>query len=138
MDALTAGSVKDVADMAVRLEAAFNAGDAAALASLYADSAILMPPNEPLVRGRAGIHAWFEQALPRVGTVSITLIESTAVGDHAFQVGTFTSSSPAGAGSSPKQEWPSTRAGKYVLLLRRSAGHWKIECDIWSLDQPIG
>jgi len=136
-DALTAGSVEDVADIAVRLEAAFNAGDAAALASLYADSAILMPPNEPMVKGRAGIQAWFEQALPRVGHVSITPIESRSVGDQAFQAGAFTSRSPAGTGSSIQEPSPA-RPGKYVLLLIRSAGHWKIQYDIWSLDQPVG
>jgi ketosteroid isomerase-like protein len=134
---LTAGSVMDVGDIAARLQAAFNAGDAAALASLYSETAVLMPPNEPMVRGRAGIQGWFEQALPRVGSVSITPIESTSVGDQAFQAGAFTSRSPAGAGSSIPDPSPA-RAGKYVLLLRRSAGHWKIECDIWSLDQPIG
>jgi ketosteroid isomerase-like protein len=35
---------KSVHDIAARLEAAFNASDAVALASLYSDTAILMPP----------------------------------------------------------------------------------------------
>ena len=115
-----------VDDIAGQLEAAFNAGDAAALASLYSDSAVLMPPNEPMVKGRAGIQAWFERALPRVGRVSIAPVESTAIGDRGFQIGTFTTRPTSDA----------ALAGTYVLLLTQRAGAWQIEYDIWSLDQP--
>jgi ketosteroid isomerase-like protein len=53
---------KALDEIAGRLEAAFNAKDAAALASLYSETATFMPPN---------------------GTVRIV--------PEAFQVGTFTS-----------------------------------------------
>jgi hypothetical protein len=33
---------------------AMEAGDAAALAALYAEDAILLPPNAPMMQGRAG------------------------------------------------------------------------------------
>jgi ketosteroid isomerase-like protein len=118
-----------VHDIAARLEAAFNASDAAALASLYSDTAILMPPNEPMVRGRADIQAWFEGALLRLRSVRIVPIESTAEGDQAFQVGTFTT-----AVSSPGKE-VGPLPGKYVLVLKNHGGEWKIQYDVWSLDQ---
>ena len=128
---MTADS-KYVHDIAARLEAAFNASDAVALASLYSDTAILMPPNEPMVGGRTGIQAWFERALVRLRSVRIVAVESTVAGDQAFQVGTFTTAaSSAGEEKSPL-------AGKYVLVLRNHGGQWKIQYDIWSLDQPIG
>jgi len=119
------------------MEAAFNAGDAAALASLYGDSAILMPPNEPMVRGRAEIQAWFERAFSRLRCVRIIVTESLREGDQAFQAGTFTSSA-TDASSSPAGAPGATAAGKYVLLLARQAGDWKIQYDIWNLDQPTG
>ena len=130
-------SVAEIADIAVRLEAAFNASDAVALASLYSDTAILMPPNEPMVRGRAGIQAWFEEVLQRLGPVSIVPLESRAVNDQAFQVGTFTSRAPTNASSSSTSDSVPARVGKYVIVLERSGGDWKIQYDIWSLDQPI-
>jgi ketosteroid isomerase-like protein len=122
----------EVHDIAARLEAAFNASDAVALASLYSDAAILMPPNEPMVRGRTEIQAWFERALIRLRSVRIVPTESTAEGDHAFQVGTFTTTVP----SSGEEGIP--LAGKYVLVLKNLGGQWKIQYDIWSLDQPTG
>jgi ketosteroid isomerase-like protein len=137
MDTLVSGSVAEIADIAVRLEAAFNASDAVALASLYSDIAVLMPPHEPMVSGRARIQAWFEQVLPRIGGVSIVPLESTAVGDQGFQVGTFTSRTQTDASSPSTTDSPPAQAGKYVLLLKRIAGQWKIHYDIWNLDQPI-
>jgi ketosteroid isomerase-like protein len=122
----------EVHDIAARLEAAFNASDAGALASLYSDAAILMPPNEPMVRGRTAIQAWFERALIRLRNVRIVPTESTAEGDHAFQVGTFTKT----VSLSGKEG--STLPGKYVIVLKNHGGQWKIQYDIWSLDQPTG
>lgn len=138
MEPLVPDSIAQIADIAVRLEAAFNASDAVALASLYSDTATLMPPNEPKVSGRAGIQAWFERALQRLGRVSIDPVELSVAGDQAFQVGTFTSAPRTEATSSATQDGPPAQAGKYVLVLKQRAGHWKIEYDIWSLDRPAG
>ena len=121
---------RGVDDIAARLEAAFNASNAVALVSLYSDTAVLMPPNEPMVRGRAEIQAWFERALMRLRSVRIVPIESTVTADRAFQAGTFTTA----VSSSGKDD--SALPGKYVLLLKNHRGEWKIEYDIWSLDQP--
>ena len=120
---------KSVHEIAARLEAAFNASDAVALASLYSDTAILMPPNEPMVCGRTEIQAWFERALLRLRSVRIVPIESTVTAEQAFQAGTFTT-----AVSSPGED-DSPLPGKYVLFLKNHGGEWKIEYDIWSLDQ---
>lgn len=60
-------------DVAGRLEAAFNRRDAAALASLYSETAILMPPNAPTASGRDNIREWFRGALQRVGNVRLEL-----------------------------------------------------------------
>jgi ketosteroid isomerase-like protein len=120
---------KSVHHIAARLKAAFNASDAVALASLYSDTAVLMPPNEPMVRGRTEILAWFERALLRLRSVGIVPVESTAESEQAFQVGTFTT-----AVSSPGQE-DSLLPGKCVLVLKNYGGEWKIQYDIWSIDQ---
>ncbi len=123
---------KTVEDIAAQLEAAFNAKDASKLASLYAEDATLMPPNEAAVKGRAAIRAWHEAVLPRVGTVRIAP-GRTSVGEReGFQVGTFTATTSDQPGRA--------NAFKYVLLLSRAGSGWQIQCDIWNGDQspPVG
>jgi hypothetical protein len=58
--------------------------------------------------------------------------------DHAFQAGTFTTSVRTEARPSSAEEQNVALAGKYVLVLTHEAGQWKIQYDIWSLDQPAG
>jgi hypothetical protein len=57
------------------------------------------------------------------------------MGDVAFQVGTFTSMPKSIDDSSSVQESDAGITAKYVLVLRRVAGEWKIQYDIWNLDQ---
>ena len=84
------GRAARIDDIAARLEAAFNAHDAAALAALW-NTAILMPPNEPMLSGTPAIQRWFERTLHRLNRVRIVPIETRAAGSQAYQVGTLTS-----------------------------------------------
>ena len=48
------------------LAAAFERGDAAGVAAVYGEDAVLMPPNMEMFRGRAAIQSfWQRRALPR-------------------------------------------------------------------------
>jgi len=113
--------------VAAELASAFNARDAVKLASLYTETATLMPPNEGAVKGRIAIQAWFQTALGRLGDIQIFPLRSSILGGEAFQVGTFKITPKDG--SSP-------RAFKYVLILNRVEAQWQIAYDIWNSDQP--
>ncbi len=110
--------------VAVQLAALFNSKNAAALALLYDDNAVLMPPGERIVRGRAAIETWFEQALGGLGPIRIKPLETRVIQDDAIQVGTFT------------MDDETVVSGKYVLTLKQTRGTWLIQCDIWNLDHP--
>src|SRR5215470_2495193 len=113
--------------VAVQLASAFNATDAVRLASLYTETATLMPPNERVVKGRIAIQAWFQAALGRLGEIQIFPMRASILGGEAFQVGTFKITPKDG--SSP-------RAFKYMLILNRVEAQWQIAYDIWNSDQP--
>jgi ketosteroid isomerase-like protein len=66
--------------VAVQLTSAFNATDAVKLASLYTETATLMPPNEGAVKGRIAIQAWFQAALGRLGQIQISPTRSPILG----------------------------------------------------------
>ena len=100
-------------------QASWAKGDAKGLASLYAQNAIRMGPDGPVV-GRQAIQAMFEANFAGAwkGTkVTITAgkIESVSA-DVRVQEGTFLVSGPTG----PPQK------GRYLNTLVRQAGQWKI------------
>jgi uncharacterized protein (TIGR02246 family) len=109
--------------------AAFNAQDAAKVASFYAEDAVLMPPNVPLAKGRAAIEAQFKRDFQQ-GASSLQLrpIESTTTGGQAFEAGTSTVTIKTGATTL-------TDNGKYLTLFKRVGNDWKISHDIFNSDQ---
>jgi ketosteroid isomerase-like protein len=118
------GSIEQVA---VQLASAFNDKDAVKLASLYTETATLMPPNGRAVEGRVAIQAWFQEALGGLGEVQIIPLKSSVLGEEGFQVGNF---------KILPRDGSSARAFKYVLILNRVEAQWQIAYDIWNSDQP--
>jgi uncharacterized protein (TIGR02246 family) len=125
--------VNEVKRIGRRLEAAFNARDPAALAALYTEDAVLMPPSEPMVQGRRAIRLWFDQTLPRLGMIRLWPATTSAERELAVQVGRF-EMTPSAVSDSPGSE----HAGKYVLVLTRADEGWAIAADLWNLDRPLG
>jgi ketosteroid isomerase-like protein len=108
-----------------------NARDSKGLAALYAEDAILLPPNRAAVQGRAAIQAWLE-ASPPVSNFQLKLLEIEGRGDLAYDRGTYSMTvNPAGAA-------PIEERGKSILLWRKQAdGSWKILRKIWNSDLPL-
>jgi uncharacterized protein (TIGR02246 family) len=104
-------------------QAAFKAGDASAIASLYADDALIHPANESPVRGRENLEAYF--AVSNGGPIDETLetveIVISNAGDMAYEVG---------------QTMNAAGAGKYLTIFRKINGKWVIAADTWSHDTP--
>lgn len=107
--------------------AAYNAKDAAKVAALYAEDALVMPPNEPMVKGRANIQARLQRELKEDVTLQLTPTESTISGSQAFEAGTATVKLPDGR----------TEKEKYLVVYKRVGSEWKIAFDIWNSDTPL-
>ncbi len=111
--------------------AAGNAKDAKTLVNgFYAESAVLMPPNHPIVEGRDGIRT-FLQGMIDAGFERITLATTTidSDGDVAYGRGRYTlRMTPPGQGTVED-------TGKYVVVYRRqSDGAWRAVADIFNSD----
>jgi uncharacterized protein (TIGR02246 family) len=114
-------------EMAADWAAAFNAKDAAKIASFYTDDAVVMPPNQPMVKGRANIEAHFKGEIQQGATnFQLKPVESAISGSQAFEVGTSTMTLPGGL----------TDRGKYLVVLKRVGNDWKIAYDIYNSDAP--
>ncbi len=128
-----AGAADAIHQLDAEFMKAANAKNAGGLVkAFYAPDAVLMPPNHPVVEGRANIQS-FLQGLIDSGLTAIKLETPTiaSAGDLAYGRGHYTLSI-APPGGAPVQD-----VGKYVVVYRRQAnGTWRAVADIFNSDQP--
>jgi ketosteroid isomerase-like protein len=109
---------------------AFNAGDVDSLIHLYSPETLFMPPNNPSRRGHDAVRAYFRGLLDE-GEVRLEM-ESEEISGHgpiAMQSGTYVLQVTVDGKMSRDR-------GKFVRMLRNTAGIWRIEKAIWSSDLP--
>jgi uncharacterized protein (TIGR02246 family) len=123
-------AVKQVADSYVQ---AVLAGDPKAVVALYAEDAVEMPPNQPLLKGRAAIQSYYEKVFGsgrKVMNFTLDHIESHTSGDTAFDAGTYKQSMQGETGTATA----TSDTGKYVVILKRAGSAWKIAYAIYNSD----
>ncbi len=111
-------------------QTAFNESNWDALAAMYTEDAVVMPPNGATVTGREGIKALFS-SFPPGTVVELKIVEIKGVGDMAYVRGTTALTIPMGDVSV-------TDPGKYIEVRRKQAdGSWLIAVDIFNSDTPL-
>ena len=110
----------------------FNQGDAAAVASLYTDEAKLLPPKRPMIVGKEGIQAFNQAGIDAgVGDLRFTVIDLSVNGDMAYVVGKQTVT------IQPEEGEAISENNKYVWILKRENGSWKLDVVIWNSSLPL-
>jgi ketosteroid isomerase-like protein len=110
----------------------FHTNRDSAIAALYTENAVMMPPNHGPVEGRAAIRAFFE-AYPALPDFAGTPLEVEGRGDLAYVRGTYAFSVPAGGGQPAMSDH-----GKFVEIRRRQPdGKWLVSVDIFNSDVPL-
>ncbi|HMG19264.1 MAG TPA: nuclear transport factor 2 family protein [Gemmatimonadales bacterium] len=103
-----------------------------AIAALYTDNAVAMPPNAGVVEGRAAIRAFFE-GYPAMPDFTGTPIDIDGRGDLAYVRGTYAFTIPAASGRPAVADH-----GKFLEIRRRQTdGKWLIAVDIFNSDLPL-
>ena len=125
----SSASKVDLGQMNRDFAAALNAKDAKTAASLYTEDAILIPPGEAIVRGRANIEAYWKAALESGGVrdVSVETIDAQSSGELGYEIGTFVLTANGANGEAVKD------VGRYIELLKRGPdGKWYSTAGIWN------
>lgn len=106
-------------------QAAYNAGDAAALAALYAEDAMLLPPGSEPVEGREAIQAFWQATMDETpgATDQLKPSELHVMEDMAVELGAYVSTGPDGT---------HLDHGKYIVVMTPTDDGWKIARDIWN------
>lgn len=104
-------------------ERAWKAGDAAALAALFAEDGFVLPSNRAAVRGRAAIQQAYTG--PSGGDLRLRALAYATEGGIGYVIGAY------GYGDAPGD------VGKFTLTLRRGAdGRWLIVSDMDNGNAP--
>lgn len=110
---------------------AFNKGDAATVANLYAMNARVMPPNSPMVQGRENVQKFWQGAISAgLKLVSLEIMDLEVHGNTAIEVGRYVSTMPGTGGATV------TDNGKYVVVWKREGRHWKLAIDTFNSNAP--
>jgi ketosteroid isomerase-like protein len=111
--------------------AAYNAGDADKIVAMYADDAILMPPDAPAASTHDAMKQYLANDITAAKAAGVTLAldgETSGVsGDLGWHSGTFHAAGANGA---------TVATGKYAEIWRKAGGKWLMIRDIWNTDAP--
>ena len=109
-------------------EVAFNRGDAAAVASLYADDAQLIMPGSPPVHGKAAIRNAVEQMIRSGAKVRIGAEQNRGSGGLAYVYGPYSVLDREGG--------KVIESGAYVEVWSQHDGAWLIDLDVNAAGPP--
>ena len=133
LDVFAADAAADVAALHAVDQAwlkAYSAADGDALANLYAENAVLMPPGAPAVHGRAAIRAFLaadSAASAKAGMVFHlgAGTDGGVNGNIGWVSGTYTVTDKSGK---------TVDAGKYLSVSKKEGGKWLYLRDTWNSD----
>ena len=104
------------------------------VAACYAENALVLPPNLPLVQGRGQIRELLREMLEAgAGAVVRETTPLHGTGDLGYGVGSYAWTIRRPATDLARE------TGKHLLVYRRQDdGNWKIAVDMFSSDLPAG
>lgn len=126
--ALAGGATGLAEELNAEWDAAFNRGDAAALAALYAEDAIVSPGNGGTLQGRDSIRELFQGFFDNgLHDHAIEVIRAERAGDVLYQVARWQAHATDADGGDV------TYGGVLTTVLRRDAGgEWRLHVHTWN------
>ncbi len=110
-------------------EAAYNNEGAAAVAALYLEDGMRMPPDMPIAKGRVAIAAQVQGGMDNgLAKVDIELVEAMVSGETGVSRGTFKGMDADGN---------TMTEGKWMSVSKWVDGKWQVHADIWNMDAPM-
>jgi len=103
--------------------------------AVMTDDLVIMPPNEPILNGKAAVRTWYAGLLTQVRTNSLTVTDREVQlnGDLATEVSAFEWVMAPVAGGPPIID-----RGHYIQVWRRQPdGRWLLSRELWNSATPV-
>ena len=108
----------------IAFEAAFAAGDGAAIGALYTDNGAIFPPGGAIVSGPEAIGIFWQGVIDSgIARVDLITDEVDREGDTAIEVSRFKMFGGDGSIAA---------AGKYIVIWKHTGNGWQLHRDIWN------
>lgn len=107
--------------------AAFNAGDAVAIAEMMGEDGMLLPPNSEPVVGREAIAEFWQAVIDTGITGSLEMTQIIAGEDIAVKIGEY---------DLFDSEGEMVDTGKWMEVWTRVGEEWEFQRDIWNSNLP--
>jgi uncharacterized protein (TIGR02246 family) len=113
---------------------AVTAKDVEGTVSFFAEDAVKLQPNVPMLTGKESIRKWASELMANPGLAlswQTSKVEASRGGDLAYAIGTYQFTLNNAKGK------PSTDRGKYVAVWKKQPdGHWNMVVDMATSDVP--
>ena len=112
---------------------AYKGKDAAAVASLHTEDAVVLPPNLEMIKGREAIQNATTAEINAGGTdLDLTTLDVYGSGDFAYERGRYALK------VKQDEQVLMQDSGKYIVVWEQvSKDNWLIKADIWNTDLPL-
>jgi ketosteroid isomerase-like protein len=144
---VASSDLREAEALVERYLSACNAPDPVALAGLYAEDGLVVPPSGGPVSGREAIQSYWMKSSRRA--LIFDIAQKNVCGDAGYFVGKYKARrdpgrfTPAGPFTLTVLRMQSSQAGivqgSFTLCVRRSeSGDWRIATDMWNENVPEG
>ena len=119
---------------ATRLLTALRSDAPDSFVVLLSDDVVLMPPNEPVLRGKAAVRAWYDRFLIQFRTSGLTITDREVLigGDWATELAAFEWALMPVAGGPAVID-----RGSYAQVWHREPdGRWLFSRELWNSTTP--
>lgn len=111
---------------------AFNDGNAAAIASYFAEDALLMVPGKPIARGRAAVQQYYQSLFDEYTTELESHYEEVEVSGRLAYGRGYAKVAVTPRNGGP----PILSTAKYLNIMKKQEnGIWKTTHDIWNANE---
>jgi len=131
-----ASRLSAVDSAAARLLSALRTNSPDSLLALMTDDVVLMPPDEPALKGKEAVRGWYDQFLTQLRTSNLTISDREVLlgGEWATEVAEFEWTLLPIAGGPP-----SVDRGRYIQIWQRQPdGRWLFARELWNSSRPSG
>lgn len=121
-------AANSIESVSAEFEAAFNRGDAQAMAELYSEDAVILAPGAPWLQGRdSAVEVWQKVLAQEVRDLDLETVSLDQQRNTATELGRFTMTAPDGQGGRQAV------GGRYIVHWKRNLdGAWRLHWDIWN------